>query len=42
MAIKSGETFAVPFAHVHDMEDGQTTRFQQYTDTAQIEQALGD
>lgn len=41
-ATESDETLAVPFAHVHDMEDGQTTRFQQYTDTAQIERTLGD
>lgn len=40
-ASETGNTLNSPFAHVLDLEDGQITRFQEYPDTAQMEQALG-
>lgn len=36
---ETGNSFDLPFAHVHDMEDGRITRTQVYTDTAQYQQA---
>lgn len=40
-ASETGETLEYPFAHVLDLADGRITRFQEYPDTAQMEQALG-
>lgn len=40
-ARETGERIHIPFAQVLDMEDGHSTRFQEYADTAQMEQALG-
>ncbi|MCO8244161.1 MULTISPECIES: nuclear transport factor 2 family protein [unclassified Haladaptatus] len=30
----AGERFESPFAHVHELQDGNITRFENYTDTA--------
>ncbi len=40
-AADTGETVEYPFAHVLDLEDGSITRFQEYLDTAALENALG-
>lgn len=40
-ASETGENVEYPFAHVLDLENGRITRFQEYPDTAQMEQALG-
>ena len=40
-ASETGESLDVPFAHVFDFEDDRITRFQEYPDTARMEQALG-
>lgn len=36
---ETGNSFDLPFAHIHDMKDGRITRTQIYTDTAQYQQA---
>lgn len=40
-ATETGDTLEVPFAHAIDLGDGHFTRFQDYIDTARMEQALG-
>lgn len=40
-ATKTGDTLDIPFAHVCDLTDGKITGFQEYNDTARMEQALG-
>lgn len=37
---ETGKSVRVPFAHVWTIEDGRATRFQQFTDTALVQEAL--
>lgn len=37
---KSGKKFDAPFVHVYSIENGKITKFRQYTDTLQINNAL--
>lgn len=37
---KTGESFEAPFAHSIDLEDGNIVRFQQYVDTAVLNEPL--
>lgn len=36
----SGRTLAAPFAHVWEVRDGRVTRFDQYTDTVLVREAM--
>jgi ketosteroid isomerase-like protein len=39
---KSGRPVRAQFAHVFKIRDGKVVSFQQYTDTAQFQRAVGD
>lgn len=38
----TGKTISAQFVHVWTVEDGRATRFQQYTDTAQVRDAMSE
>jgi ketosteroid isomerase-like protein len=36
----TGKSFSAPFAHVWTLRDGKAVKFQQYTDTVKVQEAL--
>ena len=39
--LRTGKSISVPFAHIWTLENGQVTRFDQFTDTQVIAKSLG-